>query len=86
MCILEKLNFKISRRSMLPDPLSLLVPLALDPTFAGLTLNCFRRACYYQLVNTQYNITYLNYTKRWGFFSLEKGAPSVLYRNIYTSY
>ena len=35
---------------MPPDPPSVLAPLALDPIFAGLTLNCFRRACYYQLV------------------------------------
>ena len=30
--------------------------------------------------NSQYNIAYLNYTEI--FFSLEKGAPSVLYRDI----
>ena len=39
MCTLEKLNFKISR-----------TPLAYDSIFAGLTLNCFRRACYFQSV------------------------------------
>ena len=50
MCILEKLNFKISLGSMPPDPPSVLVPLALDAIFAGLTLNCFRRACYYHWV------------------------------------
>ena len=50
MCILEKLNFKISRGSMPPDPPTVLVPSALDTIFAGLTLNCFRRACYYQWV------------------------------------
>ena len=47
MCILEKLNFKISRGNMRPDPLSVLAPLALDPILsilAGPTLNCFRRA------------------------------------------
>ena len=33
--------------------------------------------------NTQYDITYLNYTKRCFFFLVEKGAPSLLYRNIY---
>ena len=35
---------------MPPDPPSVLVPLALDSIFAGLTLNCFRLACYYQWV------------------------------------
>ena len=48
MCILEKLNFKILRGSMPPDPPSVLAPLALHPIFAGLTLNYFRRACCYQ--------------------------------------
>ena len=33
--------------------------------------------------NTQYNITCLNYTNRCFFFSVEKGAPSVLYRDTY---
>ena len=50
--------------SMPPDPPSGLAPSALDTIFAGLTLNFFRRACYFQSVNTQYNITYLTYTKR----------------------
>ena len=45
MCILEKLNFKISRGSMPPDPPSLLAPSAVQPILAGPTLNCFRRAC-----------------------------------------
>ena len=35
---------------MPPDPPSVLAPLALHPTFAGLTLNCSRRSCYYQCV------------------------------------
>ena len=34
MCILEKLNFKISRGSMPPDPPSVLVPPAPDPLSA----------------------------------------------------
>ena len=80
MCILEKLNFKILRGSMPPDPPSVLAPLALHPIFAGLTLNYFRRL---PMANTRYDITYLNYTKRGLFFSVEKGAPSLLYRNIY---
>ena len=50
MCILEKLNFKISQGSMPPDPPSVLAPLALDPIFVELALNCFRWACYYQWV------------------------------------
>ena len=50
MCILEKLNFKISRGSMLSDRPSVLAPLALNPIFAGLTLNCFCQACCYQWV------------------------------------
>ena len=45
MCVLEKLNFKISRGSMPPDPPSVLVPPALHPLSAGLTLNCFHRSC-----------------------------------------
>ena len=43
--MLEKLNFKISRGNMPPDPPSVLAPLALDSILAGPTLNCFRRAC-----------------------------------------
>ena len=50
MCTLEKLNFKIPRETMPPDPPSVLAPSALDSIFAGLTLNCFRRACYFQSV------------------------------------
>ena len=45
MCVLEKLNFKISRGSMPPEPPSVLAPLALDPLSAGSTLNCFYRSC-----------------------------------------
>ena len=44
MCTLEKLNFKISRGTIPPDPPSLLAPSALDTIWPGLTLNCFRRA------------------------------------------
>ena len=46
MCILEKLNFKISRGSMPPDPPSELHPSTHDPVVAGPTLNCFCRASY----------------------------------------
>ena len=52
MCILEKLNFKISGGSMPPDPPSVLAPSALVPSFAGPTMG-----------NSHYNITYLNQTK-----------------------
>ena len=45
MCVLEKLNFKISRGGMPPDPPSVLAPLLLDPLLAGSTLNCFHRSC-----------------------------------------
>ena len=45
MCVLEKLNFKISRGSMSPDPPSELAPPVLDPLSAGSTLNCFHRSC-----------------------------------------
>ena len=45
MCVLEKLNFKISRRSMPPDHPSVLAPPMPDPLSAELTLNCFHRSC-----------------------------------------
>ena len=45
MCVLERLNFKISRGSMPPDPPSVLAPPVLDPLSAGSTLNCFHRSC-----------------------------------------
>ena len=45
MCVLEKLNFKISRGSMPLDPPSVLAPSVLDPLSAASTLNCFHRSC-----------------------------------------
>ena len=45
MSVLEKLNFKIFRGSMPPDPASVLAPPALDPPSAGSTLNCSHRLC-----------------------------------------
>ena len=45
MCILEKLNFKISRESMPPDIPSVLAPPVFDPLSAGSTLNCFHQSC-----------------------------------------
>ena len=81
MCTLEKLNFKISRGSMPPDPPGVLAPSALDTIFAGLTLSCFRRACYFQSVILSIILRILR--KKMFLFSIEKGAPSVLYRDIY---
>ena len=57
-----------------PDPPSALAPLALDLIFAGLTLNCFRRACYYQWVILSIILRVLNYTKRCFFLSVRKGC------------
>ena len=60
-------------------------PLVLNPIFAAeLILNCFRRACYYQWVILSIIILCILITqKAVSFFSVEKGAPSVLYRGIY---
>ena len=81
MCTLEKLNFKISRGSMPPDPPpSLLAASALDTILAGLTLNCFRRACYFQSVKLSIILRILH--KKMFLFSVEMGAPYVLYRDI----
>ena len=82
MYILEKLNFKISRGSMPPDPPSVLAPLALDPIFAGLTLNCFHLACNYQPVILSIILRIL-ITQKDASFSVVKGVPSVLYRDMY---
>ena len=45
MCVLEKLNFKISPGEHAPDPHSVLAPPVFDPLSAGSTLNCFHRSC-----------------------------------------
>ena len=55
-----------------PPPPSVLAPSALVPSFAGPTMG-----------NNHYNITYLNQTKTFFFFSLQKSPPSVLYIDIY---
>ena len=52
-----------------PGPPGVLAPLALDPIFAGLTLNCFRRACYYQLVILAIILRILLIQKYVSFFS-----------------
>ena len=65
-----------------PRPPSVLTPSMLDTSFAGLTLNCFRRACYYQWLILSILLCVLH-TKMF-LFSVEKGAPSGLYRDIYS--
>ena len=60
---------------MPPDPPSVLAPSALDPIFVPLTLNCFRQ------VTVSVILRILITQKH--FFSLEKGAPFVLYRDTY---
>ena len=77
MCILEKLNFKNFAGEHAPGPSpspppSVIAPSALVPSFAGPTMG-----------NSHYNITYLNQTKTFFFFSLQKSPPSVLYIDIY---
>ena len=71
MCILEKLNFKNFAGEHAPGPSpsppSVIAPSALVPS----------------LGNSHYNITYLNQTKKFFFFSLQKSPPSVLYIDIY---
>ena len=63
MCILEKLNFKFSRGSMPPDP-PVYSRLRRSILFFGITLNCFRRACYYQwvlrMLRTQKDVSFLS--------------------------
>ena len=77
MCTSEKLDFKIFRGCMTPHS-------ALDIIFAGLTLNCFRRAWYFQSVILSIILRILRTQKDVSFlYTVEKGAPSVLYRDIY---
>ena len=54
----------------------------LDTIFVGLTLKCFRRACYFQSVILSLILCILVHKKMF-LFSVEKGAPSVLYKDIY---
>ena len=76
MCVLEKLKS--------PGPPSVLALFAPDHIFAGLiNSELLPPGLLLPMGNTQYNITCLNYTKRRFFFSVVKGAPSVLYRDIY---
>ena len=77
MCILEKLNFKISRGSMPPGPSIETVPSALDHIIAGPTLNYFRWACYYQWVIVSIILRILITQKHFSFFTRKRcyGAP-----------
>ena len=68
---------------MPPGPPSVLAPLALDPIFAGLTLNCFRQACYHQLVIFSIILRILITQKDVSFSVETESAPSVLYSDIY---
>ena len=83
MCILEKLNFKISRGSMHPDPPSVLAPLALNTTFARLTMNCFRRACYYQWVILSIILRILRTQKDVPFLSRKRDTFRIIQRYIF---
>ena len=82
MCILEKINFKISRGSMPPDP-SALASLVLDAIFAGLTLNCFRRACYYHRVILNMISRILRTQKDVSFLSRKGCTFRIIQRNIF---
>ena len=72
MCILEKLNFKISRGSMPPGPPIETVPSALDHIIAGPTLNYFRWACYYQWVIVSIILRILITQKHFSFFTRKR--------------
>ena len=64
------------------SPYSVFAPSLLDPISAGLTLKCFRRTCYYQWAIVSIILRILITQNHLFFFSLAKGAPSVLYRDI----
>ena len=81
MCTLEKLNCKISRGSMPPDPPSLLAPSALDFIWAGLTLNCFRQAGYFQLVTLTMILRILRTQKDVSFLSRKGCTKGLLTRD-----
>ena len=72
-------KLKISQGSMPPHPFSVLAPSALATIFAGLILNCFRRACYYQWV-----ILSIILCKRWFFFRSRKGCTfRIIQRSLF---
>ena len=83
ICTLEKLNFKISRGSMPPDPPSVLAPSVLDIIFAGLTLNCFRRACYFQSVILSILLRILRTQKDVSFLSRKGCTFRIIQRYIF---
>ena len=83
MCTLEKLNFKISRGSMPPDYPSLLANLALDIIWAGLTLNCFRRAGYFQSVILIMILGILRTKKDVSFLSRKGCTSRIVQRDIF---
>ena len=83
MCTLEKLNFKISRGSMPPDPPTLLAPLALDTIWAGLTLNCFRQASYFQSVTLTMILRILRTQKDVSFLSRKGCTSRIVQRYIF---
>ena len=68
----QKFRGGVCPRTLPLPPPSVIAPSALVPSFAGPTMG-----------NSHYNITYLNQTKTFFFFSLQKSPPSVLYIDIY---
>ena len=75
---------KISRWTMSPEPPSVFAPLALDTIFAGHTLNCFRRACYYQWVTGNSMILCTLITQKdVSFFSRKECTFSIVQRYIF---
>ena len=83
MWILEKLDFEISRESMPPDPPSLLAPSALNTIWAGLTLNCFRRAGYFQSVILTMTLRILRRQKDVSFLSRKGCTSRIVQRYIF---
>ena len=83
MCTLEKLNFKIFRGSMPRDLPSLLAPSALDTIWAQLTLNCFRRAGYFQWVILTMILRVLRTQKDVSFLSRKGCTSRIVQRYIF---
>ena len=78
MYILEKLNFKISRRSMPPDASQCTL------AFAGLlNSELLPPGLLFPMGNTQYNITYLTYTKDVSFLSRKGCTFRIIQRYIF---
>ena len=83
MCIVEKLNFKIPRGSMPPHPPCVLAPSALDTIYSGLTMNCFRQACYFQSVILGIIVRILRTQKDVSFFSRKGCTFRIIQRYIF---